>query len=770
MFPPPRHDVSSFTFHDLGNGVAIEGIRLDPKRRTDTVKSSAALERIRQATHITIRLSWSGLTGFVGEAYSLIRSESTFEGERRLLSTGRSEKETIREVAVPIEAATAFLHALSEAPFFEGEYLPTFTHTDDYPQIDIELIAGEEKVLFRTKSQGLGHVPWSVRHGGKIYVVADDTPARSLGVFLRHLDSEISSDRRFRLDVGGRTESETEDSGRDELRSAIQSGDVEKVRRLVEGAAEVNSPFAYDDETPLTVAAFNHRIEIARILLDAGAEVNVRTPRGTALGIAARSGNAEMVQTLLAAGADHNLRGEHNPVPLQEAVAGGHVQVVRNLLSGADGEVEGKEFALFFAAAENAVEIIRLLLSDGTNPNALVDSYTGTPFMVAARNGQTEAVEVLLEAGARVDVQASHGATALGMAISNNVDDIVEILVERGADVRRKGESGATPLMRAQGPEVARILLEAGADVNERDDRGRTPLMRIASVRSGRGYTGQRYREGPPADQQGALRVLLEVGADVNAQDNDGRTALILSAGHHIRPDVEIMRFLLEAGAGVHVADKFGRTALFYCATPFDVTRSQPPPASASFPEAVRLLIDAGADPLAPDEEGQTALHIAAIERAESVVEVMLERPGVLERIEPRRELSRIQKREFVLASGSGHLGRLEVFLAEGADPSRDMFGSRTALGEAIQYDQTPAVRRLLEAGADPNLILPRRQGMTALMLAVERGHLDSVRALLEHGADVNLRDDQGSTALEHAKKQGRDELVRLLENAGARP
>ena len=59
---------------------------------------------------------------------------------------------------------------------------------------------------------------------------------------------------------------------------------------------------------------------------------------------------------------------------------------------------------------------------------------------------------------------------------------------------------------------------------------------------------------------------------------------------------------------------------------------------------------------------------------------------------------------------------------------------------------------------------------MTALMLAVERGHLDSVRALLEHGADVNLRDNQGSTALVYAKKQEEGELVRLLEDAGARP
>ena len=174
-------------------------------------------------------------------------------------------------------------------------------------------------------------MPWSVRIEGETYVIPDDTTARALGGFLSHLDPVMLSDGRFRLAVANRKGAPR--PGEDDLRLAIQSGNAEAVAQLLAKGAEADGRFAFDDETPLTVAAFHGHTEIARMLLTAGAEVNALTPRGTALGLAARFGRADLVRLLVAAGADPNLHGEGQSAPVEVAAAGGHLEVVRELSS-----------------------------------------------------------------------------------------------------------------------------------------------------------------------------------------------------------------------------------------------------------------------------------------------------------------------------------------------------------------------------------------------------------------------------------------------------
>ena len=53
--------------------------------------------------------------------------------------------------------------------------------------------------------------------------------------------------------------------------------------------------------------------------------------------------------------------------------------------------------------------------------------------------------------------------------------------------------------------------------------------------------------------------------------------------------------------------------------------------------------------------------------------------------------------------------------------------------------------------------------GQTALMLAVSHGRQDMVRMLLEAGADVNCQDEDGSTALMCASEHGHADIVKLL-------
>lgn len=82
----------------------------------------------------------------------------------------------------------------------------------------------------------------------------------------------------------------------------------------------------------------------------------------------------------------------------------------------------------------------------------------------AAKNGQAEKVQALLEVGADVDAKDEDGITALWAAAAGGHTDIVRTLLDGGADVNTRTNNGLTALMASRGhPEVSEILQKAGA-------------------------------------------------------------------------------------------------------------------------------------------------------------------------------------------------------------------------------------------------------------------------------------------------------------------
>lgn len=93
-----------------------------------------------------------------------------------------------------------------------------------------------------------------------------------------------------------------------------------------------------------------------------------------------------------------------------------------------------------------------------------------TPLMLAASDGFTSVVKILLSRGADVAVQADHGFTALLLAATDGFFDVCKILVDAGSDLEvATATMGSTPLHLAGevgDVELMRVYIEAGADVN----------------------------------------------------------------------------------------------------------------------------------------------------------------------------------------------------------------------------------------------------------------------------------------------------------------
>src|SRR5262245_53537800 len=140
------------------------------------------------------------------------------------------------------------------------------------------------------------------------------------------------------------------------------------------------------------------------------------------------------------------------------------------------------------AAVRNDVAALRQLLADGHKADEGGDSWTA--LIWAARSGSIDAITLLLDAGADVNLPGSTGddwdATPLQHAILERQPAVVRLLLDRGADLNRgAGPGSLAPIFLAAGdtdPAILNLLLAHGADPTVEDENGATPLSRAVSA------------------------------------------------------------------------------------------------------------------------------------------------------------------------------------------------------------------------------------------------------------------------------------------------
>ena len=136
---------------------------------------------------------------------------------------------------------------------------------------------------------------------------------------------------------------------------------------------------------------------------------------------------------------------------------------------------------LFDAAKEGDEDMVKKPLSTGMiDVNIAVTQESLGALFGAAYNGHRDAVQLLLQHGAKPKMRDQHGATPLHWAAYLGHKAVVKQLIDGGADHNRTNIWGKTPLHQAvEGgkKDVVKLLVDAGADQNIADEEGKTPLM-----------------------------------------------------------------------------------------------------------------------------------------------------------------------------------------------------------------------------------------------------------------------------------------------------
>ena len=445
----------------------------------------------------------------------------------------------------------------------------------------------------------------------------------------------------------------TSSSGVTPLHLAASAVDGEAVvAELLEHGARVDPVESAAGQTPLMFAASAGRTAAIRELLEHGADPAIATKAVDVLQNMAVDKEAKKrlrdAETALRKGSGSGTARSLTPSEVQSAIAAQRAflrsdEQIAKVLAAFKPE-DLNEHVPFFVTAQGVAS--KTIIDAQPIWETWVQKVGGmTALLHAAREGQIEAAEALLDGGADINQVSADGSSPLVIALLNGRFDLAMMLIERHADPSLANDAeGASPLFavlqaqwnghfldepltanyadqRATYLDVMAALLKAGADPNIRLKRNPWYWEFTTGSRMGLDLTGATpFWRAAFAQDVAAMKLLADHGADPNTptvwpapgmrmtRQQDGRQGE--DSGLPIMPEGTPSMYPIHAAAG---GGWLGVGAYMVNGVP------------NNFLNAVEFLVDEqGANVNSADSWGYTPLHYASVHGANDLIQYLV--------------------------------------------------------------------------------------------------------------------------------------------------
>ncbi|OPB38934.1 putative ankyrin repeat protein [Trichoderma guizhouense] len=515
------------------------------------------------------------------------------------------------------------------------------------------------------------------------------------------------------------------------LSTAIEAGNTELVSTMIQHGAEVNAvdPNFIYAKTPLSIAFLKRHLEIVKILIRNGADINYSG--GTSyppLIVALIYGDKESVEYIL----------QDEKVDVHQVASNGITALI---------------------AATKYPPVVKKFLAKGLPINQ--DSVLFTALSRAVALNQHETIEILINHDPKPDLECVYGQytgeealmgyTALQLACYWYHSTCVKLLVDAGANVGFRNSKGEDALD---------ILLDGNQDSKEAEECFRLLLFNRNSINAG--YVNEKRQTRlhfiRRRTRVSIVELLAAAMAPIDTQDEDGYTPLAIAVreGNSV-----VARYLVERGANVNIfGPKFG--SILHMAV------------ENGDPSLVKFLFDAGADREAVDPRyGKsllyTALTIDQGWKLERMVKYLVDEAKVpINKLGGDLDYPIIRVAAALRNNVMSTIRIMKFLIRRKAEVNVSDSQGRTALHIACLFSPMECIKALVEAGA--NVDTKDKFGRLPIHLAAGTDLIDAVAYLLDQykGMDINVEDQDGWTPLMWAARSGSAGIITMLVQQGA--